>query len=167
AAFGDWQLAGRKIQGWSGQEIAAFCERYSIGWVITWSRASRWKGEPGPLSTDRFAELPFCELVATLPRYSSRPDESNYFVFRVRREHTFFERGAGRVTARDYNRIALADLRPDRAGELVLRYHWQNGLAAEPPVKLERANEPGDPVGFIRIRTDEPLGELVLTNVYR
>ncbi len=166
AELGDWQLGGRRIWEWSDEELRAFCERYNIGWVITWSRASPWKGEPGPLASDRFDELPFCERIATLPRHSTRPDENAYFVFRVRRDRSYFERGTGRVVARDYNRIELGDLVPDD-GQIVLRYHWQSGFVSDPPLALEPADEPGDPVGFVRIRLDRPLPELRVWNGYR
>jgi hypothetical protein len=172
AAFGDWRLAGRHIRDWSADELAAFCEQYNIGWVITWSRASRIKqaqhGEDAtkPLATEVFAGLPWCERVARLPRHTVRPDENVYMVFRVKRDHSYFARGRGRLVAADFNRIELADVDPD-AGELVLRFHWQQGLESDPPLPIERVDAPGDPVGFIRVRSPDPLPRLVVRNRYR
>jgi hypothetical protein len=165
AALGDWKLADRHIRSWSPSELRAFCEQYNIGWVITWSRASPRKEQGQPLSTEVFASLPFCERIATLPRHSTRPEEDQYAVFRVRREHTFFARGRGRVVRADYNRIELADLVPD-SGQLILRYHWQDGFRAEPPLGIERAEDSGDAVGFIRIRSDRPIPRLLVWNGY-
>jgi hypothetical protein len=171
AAFGDWQLAGQHIRLWSRspQRLAAFCEQYNIGWVVTWSRSSPFRGEEerrNPLATDVFDRLPFCERVATLPRHTSRADENEYAVFRVLREPSYFARGRGRIVHADYNRIELADLEP--AGEeLVLRYHWQPGLRADPPIAIERADVGDDPIGFIRIKLDRATSRLTLENGYR
>jgi len=172
AAFGDWRLAGRHIRDWSTEELRAFCEQYNIGWVITWSRASRIKqlqhGEDAtkPLSTEVFAGLPFCEQAARLPRHTVRPDENVYTVFRVMRDHSYFERGRGRLVAVDFNRIELADVEPD-AGEVVIRFHWQQGFACDPPLPIDRVGATGDPVGFIRVQATSPLRRLVIRNSYR
>jgi hypothetical protein len=168
AAFGDWHLAGRHIRYWSPDQLHAFCERYNIGWVVTWSRANVLRQEEDrrlPLSTDVFAALPFCQPVATVPRLTERSDENLYSIFRVRRAPAYFVRGSGRVVESRYNRIELADLRPDR-GELVLLYHWQDELRADPPLELSRFEDPDDPVGFIRIRTDSPVDRAVIRNSY-
>ena len=164
-AFGDWHLAGQHIRLWDPGALRDFLERYNIGWVITWSRASALKEGGLPLSTDKFASLPFCEQVAALPRLTRRLDENLYTVFRVQIEHSYFIRGHGRVLRADYNRIELAELEP-QDGQLVLKYHWQDGLRAQPPVPIERANEPNDPIGFIRIRSRESLERLTLINDY-
>ena len=145
--------------------LTVFCERYNIGWVITWSRASARKEGGMPLSTEVFLGLPFCERVAVLPRLTRRPDEALYTIFRVRREHSFFERGSGRVVRVDYNRIDLADLNP-KDGQLILRYHWQDGLRSDPSLSIQRAAIPDDPVGFIRISTDTAVPLLTLENAY-
>ncbi len=169
AGFGDWHLAGRNIRQWTPDQLRAFCDQYNIGWVITWSRASPLKSgaERGmPLGTEVFSSSPFCEPVAVLPRHTTRPDENAYTIFRVHREHTFFARGRGRVARVDYNRIELTDLEPE-GGELVLRYHWQEGLRSKPPLKLGPAPKLGDPIGFIRIATEGPLDRLLIYNSYR
>jgi hypothetical protein len=171
AAFGDWRVAGRHIREWSPQEIRAFCDDYNIGWVVTWSRAGVRKFQQvredprQPLSTEFFSSLPFCERIATLPRATVHADENEYAIFRVQREPNYFAHGTGRLAKVEYNRIELADLVPDD-GELVLRFHWQDGLISEPPVPLERANVPGDPVGFIRIKTAKSLDRLIILNGY-
>jgi hypothetical protein len=169
AAFGDWNLAGRNIREWSADELWALLEQYNIGWVITWSRASPLKQGSNylrPLSTDIFAHLEFCEPVATIRRHTTRPDEAEYTIFRVVRKPNYFAKGRGRVVRADYNRIELADLEPEQ-GELVLRYHWQDQFTADPPARLRRSEEPGDPVGFIRILIAEPMDRLTVRNAYR
>jgi hypothetical protein len=168
ASFGDWHLAGRHIRDWTPAELRRFCDQYNIGWVITWSRASPLKQGPDrgmPLSTEVFASMPFCEPIARNPRHTTRPDENEYAIFRIARERSYFAKGGGRVVAVDFNRIELADLEPV-GGELVLRYHWQENLRSDPPLPLERADVLGDPVGFIRIKTAEPLSRLVIVNGY-
>jgi hypothetical protein len=171
AAFGDWRLAGRHIRDWSPQDVRMFCDDYNIGWIVTWSRAGGRKFQQVredprlPLSTEFFSSLQFCERIATLPRATVHRDENEYAIFRVNREPSYFARGTGRVEKADYNRIELADLVPD-GGELVLRFHWQAEMVSQPPVSLERASVPGDPIGFIRIKREEPLDRLVIWNGY-
>jgi hypothetical protein len=118
-----------------------------------------------PLSTEIFASVSFCEPIGRIRRHTTRGDENEYTIFRIDREHSYFARGRGRVERVDYNRIELADLEPE-AGELVLRYHWQEGLRSDPPLPIEQAITPGDPIGFIRIKTVQPLSRLVLVNGY-
>lgn len=168
AAFGDWMLAGRNIREWTPNELRAFCEQYNIGWVITWSRTSMLKQDKDrgmPLSTDIFMSMPFSEPIAKIRRHTTKPDENEYTIFRIDREASYFAKGRGRVLAVDYNRIELANVEPE-VGEVVLRYHWQEGFRSEPPLPLDRVSVPGDSVGFIRIKTAEPLERLVILNGY-
>jgi hypothetical protein len=169
AAFGDWSLAGRNVREWSADELQGLFEQYNIGWAITWSRASPLKQGADylmPLSTDILGRMPFCEPVAKIRRHTTREDEAEYAIFRVHRTPNYFAKGRGRVVRADFNRIELANIEPDQ-GEIVLRYHWQEEFAADPPVPLTRANSPGDSVGFIRIITDQAIDRLVLLNSYR
>jgi hypothetical protein len=168
AAFGDWNLGGRPIRDWTESGLREFIEQYNIGWVITWSRQSPLKQGADrlmPLSTEMFQQVECCELVAKVPRHSTRPDEAEYTIFRVEREPSYFAAGSGNVVRADYNRIEVDDLRPDH-GEAVLRFHWQDQLIAEPAVELRRSPQPGDPVGFIRILTDRPIERLVIRTGY-
>jgi hypothetical protein len=166
AAFGDWKLSGRHIRHWSSRELAEFCERYNIGWIVTWSRASPRKESGQALSTEVFASLPGCRSVATLPRHSSRPDEDRYTIFELDRPHDYLANGRGRVAHVDYNRIELADLEPE-GGRVDLRFHWLSDFVSDPPVHLERLAISGDRVGFVRIRSDRPIPRLVIRNGYR
>jgi hypothetical protein len=158
-SFGDWHLAGRHIRDWSAEELQRFLRRYNVGWIITWSRASVRKEGGRPLSTDVFAAMPFCSLVAELPRLTGRPDENRYFVFKVSAPPGFFLRGRGRVLRVDYDLIELAELVPQE-GLIVISYHWQDGLEAEPQVQLTAVRVGDDPVGFIAIKTQRPLDRL-------
>lgn len=155
ASFGDFTLGGMPIERLSAAQIREFLELYNIGWIVCWSPKAR-------LAVER---LPNVEPMGTLPRYTSRPTENRYFLYRVRGERSFFAQGSGRVESVGPNRIVLTDLKP-REGLVVVRYHWLDGFVSDPPAVLERIRIGNDPVGFIGIRTRKPIERLVIENGY-
>ena len=63
----------------------------------------------------------------------------------------------GRATVRaGPNRLEVAEMAPDPAGLVVLRYHWAPGLVAEPAVPIEPVFLEDDPVAFIGLRPAGP-----------
>ncbi|MFQ5600165.1 MAG: hypothetical protein ACE5G2_06385 [Candidatus Krumholzibacteriia bacterium] len=127
--FGNGQLLGRPFGAWTSAELAAILERYNVGAALAWSPEAR-----GFLT--RHPQL--LEPAATTPVYAA---------FRVRRASRALSVGEARVRA-GYDRLELSDVRGD---VLVLKYHWVEGLRSTPPVPIECAEVPGDPVGFIRV----------------
>jgi len=77
-------------------------------------------------------------------------------LLRVDRPGSWFERGSGRLAA-GFNRIELTDLRGD---DVILKYHWVEGLAGDPPARIEPVRLLDDPIPFIRIL--EPPSALTL-----
>ena len=155
AAFGDFHMGGRPIADYSPAELANFLQRYNIGWVICWS----------PPARQVFDQFPDAQPIASLPRYTTRPTENRYFIYKLKTIGGFFAEGSGKVVNVDYNRIELADLEPTN-GRIVLRYHWLDTLRSVPPLPLEQAVAGDDPVGFIGIRTEKPIKHLLIENRY-
>ncbi len=182
AAFGDFQLGDRPIDEWTSAEIAAYADRYNLGWVVCWS----------PLSRFTFDRLPGAVRVGTLPRYATpgRPPannerertaitrragldvarryivegESAYAVYRLDRPHSYFLRGEGGSSPSRPNRVELADVEPDADGVAVLSLHWLDTWRADPPTPIRPEPMPPDPVPFVRIETRTPLPRLVIAN---
>lgn len=183
ASFGDFHLGGRPIEEWFPGRIGPYCERFNIGWVACWS----------PLSRFCFDRWPQASRVATLPRYHTpgrpvapnrhewetiaaregpavaeqycREADRQYAIYRVERAPSWFLSGSGRLVAADWNRVELADVRPENGGA-VLSLHWLDTWRADPPLRLEPYPLPGDPAPLTRIVTDRPVPRLVLRNAY-
>jgi len=184
AAFGDFQLGDRPIDTWTPAEIAAYADRYNVGWVVCWS----------PLSRFVFDRLTGVKRLATLPRHATfgRPPannerertaitrlaglaaarryigegESNYAVYRLDRPRSYFLRGRGRIVAVAPNRVEVADVEPDAEGIAVLSLHWLDTWKTDPPTTIRPEPALPDPVPFIRIETKRPIPRLVIENGY-
>jgi hypothetical protein len=63
----------------------------------------------------------------------------------------------------DYNRLELSRLSA-ADDEVIISYHWMQGLQSNPERKLERVFVGADPIGFIRII--DPPKSLVIYNGY-
>jgi len=184
AAFGDFTLGNRPIDEWSSAEVAAYADRYNVGWVACWS----------PLSRFWFDRYPGARRVATLPRHATpgRPVSTNehewramfrraglevarrymvegegtYAIYRLARPHAYFLRGSGRIVSVAPNRVELADVEPD-GGAAILSLHWLDTWRSDPPVTLGPEPMPPDPVDFVRIEAPGRIPRLVLSNGYR
>lgn len=93
------------------------------------------------------------EIVAALPDVQ---------IARVLRPTSLVVDGPGRVHA-SMNRIEVDATDPAR--DVVLRYHYLETLVCEPACTLTRADEPDDPVGFLRVRAPHPA-RFVVRNDY-
>lgn len=161
ASFGDFHLAGRRIDRWSYEELREFLRLYNVGWVVTWSRRTR-ADEP-PRATEVFAAAPFCRPLLTVPRYSSRPSESIYTLFEVTFETDWAVEGHAKLERAGFDTITFKDLNPPRnGGPLVLSLHYDPGLVPRERVKLEPVRVGKDPVPFLAVRAGRPLAELHL-----
>lgn len=182
AAFGDFTLGDRPIDEWTPAQIAAYAERYNVGWVACWS----------PLSRFTFDRLPGATPVGRVPRPATpgKPPannehervaiarrggaeaarryilegESAYALYRLDRPRSYFLRGKGRLVAAGPDRVELADIEPDDQGVAVLSLHWMDAWRAEPAARIGPEPAAGDPVPFVRIEADRPIPRLVLRN---
>jgi len=183
AAFGDFTLGDRPINEWTSAEVAAYSDRYNLGWVVCWS----------PLSRFWFDRHPGARRVATLPRSATpnRPvsanehewmamirragpevarkymfeGEASYAIYRLDRPHSYFLRGTGRIVSVAPNRVELADVEPE-GGVAILSLHWLDTWRSEPTVTLKPEPMPPDPVDFVRIEAKGRIPRLVLSNGY-
>jgi len=85
-----------------------------------------------------------------------------FTIYEVKRKPSFFLKGNGMVTS-DYNRLELNRIVPEN-GEIIINYHFMEGLRTKPARTLERVSIGDDPVGFIRIV--DPPSSLVVYNGY-
>jgi len=124
-------LAWSPVQTWARDALEAFLRTYNIGWVLAHST----------------------EAVETFARYPElfRRTETvgGYRTYRIDQPAGYFQKGRGKVRA-STNRIDLHGLEPED-GEVVLRYHYLDGMKADPPVPLEPVKVPGDPQPFLRL----------------
>ncbi|MGZ8217998.1 hypothetical protein [Methylomagnum sp.] len=134
ANFGDGRLFGQPIDTISGQVLEDRLSLYNIGWVMAHSDASK----------RHLDALPF--LVAV-------EDFKQYRAYRVNRPLGFFHQGRGVVSFRGHNRIALTALAGD---EVILKYHYVQGLKADPEAALSPVMLDGDPDPFIKISRPPP-----------
>jgi hypothetical protein len=185
ASFGDYALGGRRVDAWPAEELAGYCDRYNVGWVVCWS----------PLSRFVFDQFPLARRVGALDRPASPGREvmrdetqwraiarvagagvatryldegvNRYALYRVERPRSYFLEGRGEVASFGYNRVELADLEPDPAtGEATVSLHWLDTWRIEPPLPVEAVAVRGDPVPFVRLKLDRPRRRVVLFNGY-
>jgi hypothetical protein len=132
-------LFGRPIEGFADAELERAFELYDVTAIASFH----------PRSNERFARL------APLVQLAARFDQA--VVWRVRRESTPVLAGRAEVRAGP-DRIECSQVAPE---ELILAYHWVEGLASQPPLALERHFVPEDPIPFIRIAS--PPARFVLS----
>lgn len=141
------QLAGRPLSEWTDVDLADFCERYNVGFIVCWSSAT----------AATFQAWPAIQLLTPLHEAGAG------WLFAVKRPHSFVLKGKARVVQADSSRIALADVEPDH-GELVLSLHYQSEFHVSPgPATTERVNDIHDPIPLLRIRLPGPVLRLTLT----
>jgi hypothetical protein len=147
ASLVDQNLAGRHVRHWTDAQLADFCRRYNIGWVVCWSEAvasrlDAWK------DAERLVPV---------------ADQGRGWVYAVRRPHSFTLRGRAELLHADRRHITLGEVVPED-GKVVLSLHYQAGLRASPSrVRIEREPDTNDPIPFIRLSVSGPVARLTLT----
>jgi hypothetical protein len=121
AALGDQSLAGRHIRNWTDAQLAEFCRRYNIGWVVCWSDAVQ----------SRFDAWNQAERLARVT------DQGPGWIYAIRRAHSYALRGRAEMVHADRRHITLANVVPED-GKIVLSLHYLAGLRASPSrVRIE------------------------------
>ncbi len=137
-------LLGRPIEDWSSDELAQYCRRYNIGWIVCRTSAS----------VQRLRN----RSSATAPR---RLPGGGY-LFTVSRSPSYFLAGQGRVIRCDRHGLTLADVTPVD-GQVVLSFHYYpKVIASTDRVRLEREVQVHDMVPFLRLRVPGPMSRLTL-----
>ncbi len=150
-------LEGRPLDDWSDAQLADYCRRYNVGWIACCSeearrRLARWPAAGAP------RELPGCET------------DQGRWLFRIERQPSFALAGTVRRYSADARGILLVDAVPARPGpgesegHLVLSLHYQEGMRVRPSrVRIEKAVDSQDSIGFVRLRMSEPVGTILIT----
>ncbi len=129
AEFHSGKLFKKDIQTFSDDEIRNYFRLYNIGAVVAFHPASiqRLQSVAGLISLDRRV--------------------GPVHLMKVNQPLTWFLQGEGRVKA-GMNRLELSDI---KGKEIVLKYHWTEGLSARPPVRIVPVRIYDDPIPFIKI----------------
>ncbi len=129
AEFHSGKMFKRDVQRISDEELQNYLRLYNIGAVVAFH----------PASIKKLQSIP--GLTTIEQRFGP------VHLMKVNQPLTWFITGDGKVTA-GFNRLELAEL---TGNEVILKYHWIEGLTASPPVKLEPVKIAGDPIPFIKL----------------
>src|SRR4029079_12100082 len=129
AEFHSGKLFKKEPQAISDSELRNYLRLYNIGAVVAFD----------PRSIQRLQSIP--GLVTVEQRIGP------VHLMKVNQPLSWFIAGEGKLKA-GYNRLELSELKGD---ELILKYHWVDGLTAEPSVRMEPVNLADDPIPFIRL----------------
>jgi len=144
ASFEGGNLFEKKIEDYSLASLQQHLDLYNVKWIVSWLDQSK-------------------KVFNRYPDYLVRKGEIDTFtIYEVNRKSSFFLKGAGMVKS-DYNRLALSRIAA-ADDEIIISYHWMQGLRSDPERKLERVFVGNDPIGFIRII--DPPQSLVIYNGY-
>ncbi len=126
-------LFGRDLEDFPPPELERYLDLYNVKWIVAWSDLAR----------NYFHAYPGLRQIAK----KKRGREDYLYLFEREAAPGFLVAGKGEVRA-DYDRIVIDRASP---GEIVLRYHWMEGMRAEPETPLEPVRLLDDPVPFIRL----------------
>jgi len=129
AEFHSGKLLKKDIQLLTDEAIRNYFQLYNIGAVVAFH----------PASVKRLQAVP--GLVTLEQRVGP------VHLMRVNQPLSWFVRGEGKVKA-DLNRLYLSEL---KGREVILKYHWTEGLSATPPARIEPIRIYDDPIPFIKI----------------
>jgi hypothetical protein len=129
AEFHSGKLFKKDLRTLGDDEIRNYFRLYNIGAVVAFDPASiqRLQSVPGLVTLDRRV--------------------GPVHLMKVNQPLTWFLQGEGRVEASP-NRLELSEL---KGKEIVLKYHWIQGLSATPPARIVPLKISDDPIPFIKI----------------
>jgi hypothetical protein len=150
AGLGEQQLAGQPLADWSDADLASYCQRYNLGWIVCRSATT----------TARIQQ--WCKTGAGEPTETLTIDGAPAQLFTLHRERSFVLKGQGRWLQADCAYIVLGDVVPED-GKVVLSLHYQAGMQVFPSqVQIEKDPDPLDPVPFVRLRVPSPVARVIL-----
>jgi hypothetical protein len=129
AEFHSGKLLKRDIGVFSDQELRNYFKLYNIGAVVAFY----------PPSVERLESVPG---LVTLDRRIGP-----VHLLKVNQNLSWFVQGEGKVKA-DLNRLKITEI---KGQEVILKYHWIDGLRSEPTVKIAAVKLADDPIPFIKI----------------
>jgi hypothetical protein len=129
AEFHSGKLFKKEIHRLSDDEIRNYFRVYNIGSIVTFH----------PASIQRLQAISgFIEVEQRV---------GPIHLMKVNQPFTWFLEGTGAIRARP-NRIEATDV---AGSEVVLKYHWIEGLTATPPARIVPHKLLDDPIPFIKI----------------
>ena len=136
----------RPIGEWSDEELHRIFQRYNVTRIVAWTTESR----------ERLGKMPSLHHIAEL--------KDGGVMFAIDRRPGYFLRGSGLITQMDWKRVALADLRPDADGVVVLSLHHHHQWRVTPGyVVIEKDVDVNDPIPMLRLRLPDPVARVTLT----
>jgi hypothetical protein len=142
-------LDGRPMKEltWPDDELADYCRRYNVRWIVAWS----------PTVIERL------EAWKAAKKIQSLQDGTPGWLFEVERTPNYALKGHAEIVSADGQQIMLKDVVPDN-GVVVLSMHYQAGMRALPGrVQIERAPTGEAQIGFVRLRLAVPAAVVTLT----
>lgn len=146
ARLADGKLMNRAVNQWSDDELNRLFQRYNITRVIAWTADSK----------DRFGKMSSMRRVSEL--------KEGGIMYAIDRRPGYFLKGSGLVTQMDWKRVALADVKPDADGVVVISLHHHHQWRVTPGyVTIEKDVDVNDPIPMIRLRLPDPVARVTLT----
>jgi len=129
AEFHSGKLFKQDLQTLNDDEIRNYFRLYNVGAVVAFHPASiqRLQSVPGLVTLDRRV--------------------GPVHLMKVNQPLTWFLQGEGRVKA-SLNRLEASDV---KGSEVILKYHWAEGLIGTPAAKILPVKTNDDPIPFIKI----------------
>lgn len=135
------------IATWSDEQLAAYCRRYNVGWVVCWS----------PAVVQRLREWRGVEIVAPVH------DDGEGVLLKVKQQPSYALKGKAELVEATYRYITFAHVEPE-TDVVVLSLHYQAGMRVTPSrVQIEREASGDDFIGFVRLRLAEPAECVTIT----
>jgi hypothetical protein len=129
AEFHSGQMFKRDVRMLGDAELRDYLRLYNIAAVVTFH----------PASIQRLQAIP--GLVTTERRIGP------VHLMRVNQPLTWLIAGEGKVEA-GLNRLEISGIMGE---EIILKYHWVEGLSTSPPTKVEPVKMLDDPIPFIKL----------------
>lgn len=155
ASFTGKRFFDRRLSDLTQADVERYARLYNIKWVVTssdaasaafasFATAARTVGKLRLESADSKRDDP---SGSPFTRYAGKTGELDICIFELAAEPSYFLRGTGRAAA-ERNRIEVTGASPDG---IVLKYHWLDTWAVDPPMPIRKYAVAGSPIGFIEI----------------
>ena len=129
AEFHSGKMFKRDPRSFSDEELRNYLRLYNIGAAVAFDPASirRLQSIPGLATIE--------ERIGPI------------YLMKINQPSSWFVAGDGKVRA-DFNRLELSEL---RGNDVVLKFHWIEGLTATPSTPIEPVKIADDPIPFIKL----------------
>lgn len=129
AEFHSGILLKRSVETLSDEQLRNYLRLYNIGAVVAFH----------PASIQRLQSIP--GLVTVEQRIGA------VHLMKVNQQLSWFIEGEGRIKA-GLNRLELSEI---KGNQVILKYHWVEGLTSSPSTKIEPVKILDDPIPFIKL----------------